>query len=141
MSAPSPIFANLAAMLETARNRLLALDLPDADDGAASRVWSRQRNGLVDAVLAEPPVTSADALIILATLSEWRDLIEGAGDLMTERARRDLDEVTSIALANVNTCLGVTVACHDHHTPDYRETLAWADSQTQRWLPRVETQA
>lgn len=141
MSAPSPIFAHLAAMMETARNRLLALDTPGADDSAASRVWSRQRNGLVDAVLAEPPVTSADALIILATLSEWRDLIEGAGDLITERDRRNLDEVTTIALANVNTCLGATVACHDNHTPDYRETLAWVDRQTERWLPRAEVKA
>jgi hypothetical protein len=138
MSAPSPIFAHLATMMQKASDRLAAIDTPDADDGAAGRTWSRQRNGLMETVLAEPPVTAADALIILAVLSEWRDLIGSEGDDMAARDRLALDEVTTIALANVNTCLCVRVSDQKHHTPDYRETMAWLDRQTERWLPRAE---
>jgi hypothetical protein len=138
MSTPSPIFARLAAMLHTARTRMEAVDLLNGDDMAPSRCWSRQRNGLVDAILAEPPVTVADALIILAALSEWRDLMEGVGEDMTTRERRDLDEVTTTAIANVNLCFGAHLARHKHHTPEYRDTLRWLDQQQARWLPRAD---
>lgn len=137
MSAPSHLFATLAGMLQMANERLFALDLPTADDPASSRVWSRQRGGIVQALLVEPPVTVADAIIILATLSEWRDLVEGAGEDMTPRERRDLDEVTSIALTNVNVCFGGSLAQQPDYTADYRETLEWIGNQQKRWLPPV----
>lgn len=135
MSAPSPLFVHLAGMMQTAHDRLEAVDGSQADD-AASRVWCRQRNGLMAAIVVEPPVTVADATIVMATLAEWRDLLLGEGDDLSARDRRDLEEVTTTALTNCVTCIAGATPDDVPRTVDHLETIGWLERQTERWLPQ-----
>lgn len=141
MSAHSPLFDHLTRMMETARNRLEAVDMFQDGDDVASRVWSRQRNSLMLAILAEPPVTLADGMAVLAILSEWRDLLLAAGEDMSARDRRDLDEVTTVALTNCNVCLSCAEPYDAQFTHDHVETIGWLHRDQERWLPTIGGEA
>lgn len=135
MSAPSPLFVHLAGMMQTARDRLEAVDRSQCGD-EASRVWCRQRNGLMAAIVVEPPVTVADATIVMATLAEWRDLLLNDGDDLSARDRRDLEEVRTTALANCVICIAAAAPTDAPNTVDHLETIGWLERQTERWLPQ-----
>lgn len=134
MSAFSPKFRFLTDMLQEAKSRLEAIDSSEACL-EPSRLWCRQREALMVAMIAEPPATLADAMALLAVLSEWRDLIGAQGEDMSARDRLALDEMTTIALANCNICLADSEPHDAQFTPDHIETIGWLQRQSERWLP------
>jgi len=130
MSAFSPKFRLITDMLQVSKDRLEAVE-----DNEASRLWCRQRQGLMVAMIAEPPVTLADAMALLAVLSEWRDLIGSQGEDMAASERLALDEMTTIALANCNICLADAEPHDAQFTVDHVETIGWLQRKSERWLP------
>lgn len=140
MNGLSTRFQFFAEMLQETRDRLYAVDAAGTDD-EASRVWLRQREGLMVTTIAEPPITLADAIVVLAILSEWRDLLMGHGDEMSPRKRRDVDEMTTVALANCSTCMAGDPVNVRQHTDDHCETIGWLQRQTERWCPSMPGEA
>lgn len=132
----------LMAMLQTAEERGDAvLSNPhewtrDSD----SRVWSRQHDALMSAIVAEPPQDIYEALAVLEVLhsisSVEFDEVEPAGDLGEATAKiRKLAEMTHIALCNVIARLGFVAEMDYDKGPSLnRLEIDYYPNQMRRWL-------
>ncbi len=101
----------------------------------ASRVWSRQIEGLTATILAEPPVTTDDVLAVLSCLAEARDLFDSS-DAQCARAVRDLNETTDVAIQNCVVALAAIKSTTSAPSPTEQDDIAWSVKQVARWLPQ-----
>ena len=132
-SAASPI-RQLALMREVAGRR--SEECPDAGDldaTAADRHWDRQYHALGVAIMSERPLNVADAVTVLACVSEMRDLAEPASqtNFASLVDNRDRTELTSIAVNNCLPILAAAVAA-DALTPGQHLHIAWAANRALR---------
>jgi hypothetical protein len=105
----------------------------------ASRVWSRQSEALILAVVAEPPCNLEDVLSVLSCLAEVRNLHEDGADQSRFRDR-DVQELTNVAIQNCVRALAAKVQPkHELPTSDVRD-IEWSVDMTRRWLPEARAQ-
>lgn len=106
----------------------------DQEWAFASRIWSRQAEALLLAVIAETPTSVDDALSVLICLAELRDQ-RSLDDDATPLRQRDLAEMTDVAIHNCTKALaGNVVPEHDRPETEHRD-LIWGAGQVVRWLP------
>lgn len=133
-NAPTPV-QTLTEMLSTAEARNSALDEDAPTWSSSSRIWSRQIEALICAIIAEPPQTIDDALSVLCALAEYRDAVDM--DDTTEKMRevRNRDEMTDVAVHNC-----IVAIARDHRpradlAPVLIKSVDWSARLAKNWLP------
>jgi hypothetical protein len=131
----------LMQMHETCSARQSAVDRASNSDtegtdrwAAASRVWSRQHDGLTSTILAEPPQNFDDVLAVLLHLVGRRDMILG-DEGATKSELRDLQETTDVALKNCVVALAAMVRPDGEPTEFVHDSLHWISGHIGQWLP------
>jgi hypothetical protein len=100
----------------------------------ASRVWSRQGNAIVIAIIAEPPTSAEDALSVLCCLAELRDQNKIA-DEDSPHSSRDMAEMTDVAIHNCIAALAGNITPSADLLPTQDQDIAWSVRYARRWLP------
>lgn len=139
-SAPTPI-RTLMNMRHIAHLRNDAVeaaskaeDWLESDWARASRLWSRQAEALLLAVIAESPSNLDDVLSVMICLAEIRHQHDTSAELSPYRDR-DVAEMTDIAVHNCVRALAANVVPQDDLPESEIRDVDWSVKQVQHWLP------
>jgi hypothetical protein len=102
---------------------------------AASRVWSRQGNAFLLAIIGEPPTNPEDALAVLGCLAELRDQYHIADKLSDDR-HGEIAEMTNVAVQNCIVALATSIVPADEYTESEIDGFDWSAKQRSQWLPK-----